>query len=227
MNDNEKPLLAEGPAAELPSAGDAAPPQAPAREPDLPRELIAPTAVTLQWERGSAADRSQFAMVALTRDAIWIQEKWSLRRIALADVADIETRRSGKELVVILRPETVDERLRLTFASVAWAQHWLTELEARRLPAPEAVPGDRPAPEGVTLVEQLPDGLGEELGRVEFTDAKASLVNRGLQLRAGMLGADAVVGVHRCKLTEGDRSTRHANGLAVRVSDAAVRRQLR
>src|SRR5262249_4681742 len=39
--------------------------------------------------------------------------------------------------------------------------------------------------------------------------------------------ADAVVDVYRSKRNEGGRNLRHAQGLAVRVADAAVRRQLR
>jgi tetratricopeptide (TPR) repeat protein len=183
--------------------------------------------VTLQVERASVADRDRSAMVALSQDAIWIQEVWSLRRIALAHVGGVETGRSGIALAVKLRPEIADERLLFTFDCANSAQHWLTELEARRPGTAEAGSSDQHVPEGVTLVQQLPDGPRDDLGRAEFTGANASEADRGLQLRAGMMGADAVVGVYRCKLPDRARNRRHANGLAVRVPDATVRRQLR
>jgi hypothetical protein len=120
------------------------------------------------------------------------------------------------------------ERLKLTFASALEGRRWYGELQTRHEQiSGEAAPGDRAVPEGVSLVRQTPDVPYVSLGRVEFTDRTRRRADRGLQLRAGMRGADAVIGVERRKFTESGQSARHASGLAIRVEDAAGRRQLR
>src|SRR5262249_47965800 len=50
---------------------------------------------------------------------------------------------------------------------------------------------------------------------------------RGVQLRAAMRGADAVVGVVRGKGPDQGRGARHVSGLAVRVGGGAARGKLR
>jgi tetratricopeptide (TPR) repeat protein len=82
-------------------------------------------------------------------------------------------------------------------------------------------------PEGVTLLDHMPDAPHEDLGRVGFTSRTAPLADRGLQLWAGIRGADAVVGVYRSKCDDAGAGNRHADGRAVRVADAAARNELR
>src|SRR5437868_3414970 len=63
-------------------------------EPGPRPELIAPTAVALRTERGAKSDRRAPVMAALTPDALWIQDTWRLRSLALHGF-EIERRRNG------------------------------------------------------------------------------------------------------------------------------------
>jgi tetratricopeptide (TPR) repeat protein len=165
-------------------------------------------------------------VAALTEDTVWVQEVWELRKVSLRALGGIEATR--KELVLTPGPEASAERWRLQFSEAAEAQRWCRELQARRpaLP-PEGPPGDRHLPEGVSLVQRAPDVPHQSLGRVEFTDRSLWLANRGLQLRAGMLGADAVIAVEWQRCPDLGWGARLVNGWAVRVADAADRQRLR
>jgi hypothetical protein len=167
-------------------------------------------------------------MAVLTADALWLQDTWQLRQVPLRILDSIEAARHGRELVLSFRPELSAERLRLTFAGANVGQRWHQELQARqqRLP-PEAPPGDRAVPEGVALVQRAPPVPHAVLDRVTFTGPTPWAADRGLQLRAGMRGADAVLGVERQKCPELVWGARCVSGMAVRVADAADRQRLR
>jgi tetratricopeptide (TPR) repeat protein len=191
-------------------------------------EIFAPTQVALRTRRGVRPGRPRTVTAALTAGALWIQDTWQLRRVPLQTLDKVETRRKGKELALSFRPETADEGLTLTFASAAEGRYWSRELQERQpVPAPEAPPGDRPVPEGVALVRQAPDLPYVALGRVAFTDRTPRAADRGLQLRAGMRGADAVIELTRHKCPDLGVGGRHASGLAVRVQDDDARQRLR
>jgi tetratricopeptide (TPR) repeat protein len=206
------------------------PPPADEPEPSAepPAEVIAPTPVSLRVGGGAAPGRTRPVMAALTADTLWLQDTWELRRVPLSALAAIESLRNGKELVLTFRCEAPGETLRLTFAGGGTGRRWRKELEACRqqLP-PEATPADSPASRGVALVNRAPDLPHVDLGRVAFTGADARTADRGLQLRAGLRGADAVIWVWRQKVSAGGSVVRHVSGIAIRVEDEAARRQLR
>jgi tetratricopeptide (TPR) repeat protein len=167
-------------------------------------------------------------MAALTPDALWIQETWQLRQVPLQTVGGVAERDEGRELVLTLGPEPSAERLTLAFASAAEGAHWSRELQARRQQLrPEEPPGDRHLPEGVSLLRRAPDVPHVVLGRVTFADQTPRTADRGLQLRAGIRGGDAVIGVERRRCTEAGLGVRHVSGLAVRVEDGVDRQRLR
>jgi hypothetical protein len=167
-------------------------------------------------------------MAALTADALWIQETWQLRRVPLQTLGTIEVRGKGMELALTLRPEAAAEKVILTLASAPEGERWYMELQERRqLIRPDAPPSDRHLPEGVSLVRRAPDGAQVVLGLVAFMDRTPRSADRGLQLRAGMLGADAVINLARRKCPEVGWGARHVSGLAVRVEDATGRQRLR
>jgi tetratricopeptide (TPR) repeat protein len=166
-------------------------------------------------------------MVALTPEAIWVQETWKLRRVPLHGLG-IERRRKGRELALTFGPEPLAEKLTLTFASAAEGQRWRREVEARQQqPTPDAPPADRHQPESVALVRQAPDVPHVALGRVEFTGRTPWAADRGLQLRAGIRGADAIIEVYRQRCPDLGWGARHVQGLAVRVEGAEARNRLR
>ncbi|MCI0637794.1 MAG: tetratricopeptide repeat protein [Gemmataceae bacterium] len=161
-------------------------------------------------------------MVALTADAIWIQDVWQIRRIPHQDL-EIEKHRNGAEFDLTLG----SKKLRLEFTSVAEGESWCREVQIQQQLASDAPQGDLRLPEGVAFVRQAPEIPFEDLGRVEFTAQTKWAADRGLQLRAGMRGADAVIGVHREKCPELGWGGRRVIGLAVRAEDADARKRLR
>src|SRR5262249_35695308 len=115
-----------------------------------------------------------------------------------------------------------------TFASVAKGERWQGELQARQpQTCPGTPPGERRLPEGVSLLRRSLDVPHVVLGQVEFRDETRRKADRGLQLRAGIRGADAVIWVAHLKSPERAWSARQASGVAIRVDDAGARRRLR
>jgi tetratricopeptide (TPR) repeat protein len=166
-------------------------------------------------------------MIALTPDALWIQDTWQVRPVPLPGLA-IEKRRQGKELALTVGPGSAAEKLTLAFASAAEGERWCREIQAQQQqPAADVRPGDRHQPEGVALVRQAPAVPYVVLGQVEFTGQTPWAADRGLQLRAGIRGADAIIEVQRQRCREIGWSARSVSGLAVRVEDADARKRLR
>jgi tetratricopeptide (TPR) repeat protein len=166
-------------------------------------------------------------MVALSSEAIWIQDTWQLRAIPLQSLG-IEKPQNGKELVLTPGPETSAEKLTLAFASATDRDRFAWELRMAqqqvRVTSPHA---DHAHPFGVALVQRAPELPHVDLGRVRCTGRSQWAAERGLQLRAGMRGADAVIGVQRRKCPELGWAAREVTGLAVRVPEAADRNRLR
>src|SRR5262249_49340527 len=171
---------------------DRPPPDEAPPTPDPLEEFIAPEQAFLRTgERG----RQVSVMVTLTTDAIWIQETFRLRSVPLRDL-HVERDGYGRELVLTLGPEPSSEKLTLVFASADQGKCWFREVQRRQQLTPDAPSGDRHLPEGVALVRQAPKVPYEVLGRVAFTGTTRWAADRGLQLRAGIRGADAVIELH-------------------------------
>src|SRR5262249_50283019 len=158
--------------------------------------VLAPTWVSLRVERGAPECGARRVLAALTADALWVQDTWQLRHVPLASLGDVELLNRGRELTLSLPHESPAEMLRLTFASAAVGRRWLEALQRQqRQLDPDAPAGQRFAPEGVALVRRAPNVPHVVVGRVEYAGRSSRAADRGLQLRAGMLGADAVIDV--------------------------------
>jgi hypothetical protein len=166
-------------------------------------------------------------MAALTPEALWIQDTWQLRAVPLQNLG-VERRQYGKELALTVGLAPSAEKLTLIFASPAEGEQWAGQVQIRQLLClPEMRADDDRRPEGVALVRRAPDVPHQVLGRVEFTAPTRWAADRGLQLRAGMRGADAVIGLERRLSPELGWGARQASGLAIRVEDAESRDRLR
>jgi hypothetical protein len=120
------------------------------------------------------------------------------------------------------------KNLVLIFDSAAEGQHWYDTIRDLQSSAMlDASQADRPVPEGVALVRQTPDVQHVPLGRVAFVSRTSEAADRGIQLRAGRCGADAVMGLYRQKCPELGWGARRVSGLAIRVQDADDRKRLR
>lgn len=218
--DGAAPATAPVPVPE-PSEGSSPPPQL---HPFT--EILAPMQAVLRTQRGHQREQRERVMVALTPDALWVQDAWRLRSIPLHDLR-IEAGRTLKELVLAVGPESAAEKLMLTFDGAAQGEHWYKQIQAQQLLTAHAPPSDRHLPEGVALVRRAPDVPQATLEPVAFTGQTQWSADRGLQLRAGIRGADAVVKLRRQKCPEAGWGARHVSGWAVRVEDADARKRLR
>jgi tetratricopeptide (TPR) repeat protein len=118
--------------------------------------------------------------------------------------------------------------MRLAFAGRESGQRWAEELEARRVKIDREMPADGVfVPEGVSLIEVMPDVPHVVMGKVDCTASKARLADRGVQLRAALLGADAVTDVCRRKVNDSGQRTCLVTGWAVRLEDPSVGARLR
>jgi len=204
------------------------PPEEPASGPDALAEILAPTEVTLRTHRDGMAGRAAPVVAALSADALWIQDVWQLRQFPLSTLSNLETRQHGRELALNFGSEASGESLQMTFVNARVGERWYRELQARqRQPHGDGLAGDVRLSEGVALVRHAGDVPYESLGRVGFTGASRWRAERGLQVRAGMRGADAVIEWACLHCPELGWAGRNASGLAVRVADADARGRLR
>jgi tetratricopeptide (TPR) repeat protein len=209
------------------SITEALPPHKPRARSEPLAEMLAPMTVWLQVETAARQNRRRPVMATVTMEALWIQDTYELRRLPLQSL-NVEMRRKGKELALTVGPEPDTARLILTTPSYALGEHWCEVIKARKqLLGTDPPNPDRHLPEGVALVWQAPKVAYEVLGRVEYTDHTAWAADRGLQLQAGILGADAVISVNRSKCTTMGAPARNVMGLAVRVEDPAARERMR
>jgi tetratricopeptide (TPR) repeat protein len=196
----------------------------PEPDPDPFVEVIAPTLVYLRTEDNAGASRPRQVLAILTADALWLQDTWQVRHIPRTSLESVERRRNGEELTLTFPPDSPDTSLSLIFANTTDGQEWYEELQKR----PKQVSADfRTVPEGVALVTRPPDVPHEVLGNVEYSAPTRWIVDRGLQLRAAMLGADAVIWVFRQKFTRDGSADWLVSGTAIRVADPAARQRFR
>ena len=190
-------IPAESPSPESP------PPQGERKPPEVLPEVIAPTAVSVRSGRGTRSKRHKDHMVTLTPEALWIQDVWQVRRLALCDLQVQKGTRHGELVLTLSQAESPGETLTLTFENTADRERWLerTQTWQARLDL-DAPPVSRDVPEGVALVREAPDVPHVDLGRVSFVHGTPQRVDRGAQVRAAMRGADAIIDLARSKVPE-------------------------
>jgi tetratricopeptide (TPR) repeat protein len=202
------------------------PPEETERGDNGPVEVIRPVQGFLR----AAEDRPINAvpvMIGLTLEAIWVQATWQTRAIPLKNLA-IERLPTGTEIMLTLGAEVSAEKLVLTFINAAEAERWCNEISPRlELLTGSTVADVRHTPDGVALVRRAPDVPHIVVGRVDFAGYTCWAADRGLQLRAAALGADAVFELNRQRCTEMGWNARHVSGVAVHVEGADARRRLR
>src|SRR5262245_2981071 len=157
----------------------------------MEHEVNAITSTRVSLWTGSG--RTTRAVIALTPEALWVQETWRQRALPLASLGKVESRCNGRELTLSFWPEPSGETITLSFASADEGNRWHNDLQAAREQPLPATPTDQRRPEGVALLRQTPDVPHVALGHVNFADHTSWAADRGLQLHAGMLGADAVI----------------------------------
>jgi serine/threonine-protein kinase len=169
--------------------------------------------------------------LALTADTLWFASEAGLTGWRLCDLAGV--RRPGglwKPLAFLeieIRGVSGPERHKFSFRSYKRRREWqkvlegLTQEEAASGPSTPP-PIDRPA----VLIDRDPGIRYQSLGVVEYQDRKRRMARAGLQVRAALIGADAVIRIEEERLPELNRTVHRARGTAVRAVDADGRREL-
>jgi tetratricopeptide (TPR) repeat protein len=193
----------------------------------LPAEVIGPTQAWLLVATGAGPGHLVPVLAALTVDAVWIQEVYRMRRLPLGTLGNVAPGTDSCELHLAPSADSQSETLVLRFASAFQAAGWRQELQTQRQAADTAPEQDRTAPEGVAMVRKPPEVAHVALGTVSYTDRTEWTADRGLQLRAGMRGADAIINLRRERCPEVGMRGRTVSGLAVRVDNPADRDRIR
>ena len=211
-----------GPAADLQS------PAAPARRAEA-AEIIAPTPSVVRLGHGGPPGRPRSVMVALTAEAVWIQDAWLLRQIPLPTCNSIDALKNGKELLLTLCSEPSAERLTLKFESAAMAHRWCGELQAqaratRPRPAPQATGPSRKA--------CLSCGRRRTFRTSPWAGSSSRIARRGRRIGGfnsapGCAGPTRSSSLKREKCPDLGWGGARVSGLAIRVEDPAARQRLR
>jgi tetratricopeptide (TPR) repeat protein len=176
------------------------------------------------WKSGPSAK----VMIGLTPDALWIQETWQLRRFPLRMFGSTEALRNGRVLILKFLTERFTQRLWLIFGGAEQGEYWHREVKERQAKIGSNAPlNTRIVPEGVALVRKAPKVPHENLGRIEIVGTSRWAADRGLQLRAGIRGADALIHYYRRGYRELGFRACQVSGEAIRVEDADARARLR
>lgn len=211
----------------LTDAPEAASPDEPKKDaPVEPRryEVYPPTQASMRLE---GQRRSSIVEVALSVDAIWIQSAWETQKLPL-DKLSAECRGKGSTLEIVANVDGSTEKRTITFGRVFEANRWLARMTELKTESTDDLPPiEEHVPDGVSLVRDAPRGDYERLGRVSFTGDNLRSAKAGVQLRAAMRGADAVIDVVVLRAADIGRWARRITGSAVRVEDAELRTRLR
>jgi tetratricopeptide (TPR) repeat protein/tRNA A-37 threonylcarbamoyl transferase component Bud32 len=200
----------------------------PTPQPELLR-LAALTSMRGLWDtaRFRLIRTGTGAFLGLARDALWIVYQGEIHHWPLQ--AFVELRRFGAGVNMRLRRADAFVQQSFEFRHAKECQECcdlLLELKSR-LPAEDAPSADWPPVEPVVLMRRPPAVRYQALGGVEYQDATRGRAEAGLQIRAAMMGADAVVDVQEERLPQLGRTVHRRSGLAVRAVDAVGRREIR
>jgi tetratricopeptide (TPR) repeat protein len=172
--------------------------------------------------------------LALGPDALWAVNRGQVMRWPLQAVADAPRGEEGREagndclhLQIAGTQGPVRQSFRFTSSDERdeWYQHIQT-LKKQLPDTPPAQARDLHA-EPVVVLRKRPSIRFEELGRLDGQDLDRTRAEVGLQVRAAMLGADALVDVRHERPPEPRPPGWRYSGTAIRALDAAGKSGLR
>jgi tetratricopeptide (TPR) repeat protein len=191
---------------------------------NTPEEVFAPTRVRVQIQQEHQAFSTRRGMASLTANALWVDDTRQILQIPVSALSTVTSWAAGRELILTLRPELPDLKLKLRFGLDGELDRWYREIETRR----QQLPAEGMAPAPVfhlhpVLVRRASTKMDVDFGHLVFIAGDARTADQGLQLQAGRLGANAVVDLDRSSLGGWHR----AGGRAIGVGDDATNRRLR
>ena len=167
--------------------------------------------------------------LVLSRDSLWVMYRGEMRCWPLHALTEVRRNWWGKELHLSFHRARQVVRQAFRFANRKECQHWCKLLQDLKSHSPSAasVPTEWLQVEPVVLMRRPPAMRYQALGPVEFQDAKPRRAEVGLQVRAAMMGSDAVVDVQKERLPQLGQTVHRRSGMAIKAVDTAGRRELR
>jgi serine/threonine-protein kinase len=194
-------------------------------------EILRLTEVPRMWgEWNDARFRIATAVyLVLSRDALWVAYRGEIRCWPLRALTEVRRNWWGNDLHLRFHRASQVVRQAFGFAKCKECQQWYESLQDLKSHSPgdASVSAEWPQIEPVVLMRRPPAMRYQALGPVEFQDAKPSRAEVGLQVRAAMTGADAVVDVQEERLPQLGRTVHRRSGMAIKAVDTAGRRELR
>jgi serine/threonine protein kinase/tetratricopeptide (TPR) repeat protein len=167
--------------------------------------------------------------LALAADALWVSYRGEIRRWPLQAITDIQRSWWGAKIYLRMLDgqETVQQSLH--YVKRRECGQWYEQLQIlkKQLPPGTTEQIELPRAEPVVMMRERPVMRYQSLGTVEFKDITLRRAEVGLQIRAAMIGADAVVDVQQERLPEFRRTVWRRSGMAIRAVDSAGRLELR
>jgi tetratricopeptide (TPR) repeat protein/tRNA A-37 threonylcarbamoyl transferase component Bud32 len=197
-------------------------------------EILRLTAVRRMWGQWNSARfrlirKGTAVYLALSADALWVAYRGEIRRWPLGTITAIRRNLSGTKLHLQLHPaqKVAQQSFRFTGWDECGQWYKLLRESKDRLPAKSRHTIEAAHVEPVVLMRSPPRMRYQALGAVEFQEASRQRAEAGLQLRAAMMGADAVVDVQHERLPQLGRTVHRHSGMAIRAVDTAGRREFR
>jgi serine/threonine protein kinase len=151
------------------------------------------------------------------------------RKALNSGLADRATRRTLRLTFGTLHGRAV--RVAFRFSAHAECDRWAGQLGAMiARPADDTGLVDGIAgtePSTVVLLQQRPNARYQLLGPIEAKGERRRFAEASLQIRAAIMGADALIDLHEERLPDLGQSVRRLTGIAVRAVDAASQFELR
>jgi tRNA A-37 threonylcarbamoyl transferase component Bud32 len=199
-----------------------------------PPRLIRLTAVRRMWghwrcSRFRPIRKATAVYLALAPDALWVAYRGELRCWPLQAIIDLQRSWWGSDLHLRLRAAGQVLPQSFRFHDRDQCKHWEEDLIRLRASLPGGTPEvkDLSPVEPVVLMRRAPAMRYQVLGVVESEEGKPRRAEVGLQIRAAMMGADAVIDVQEERLPGLGRTLHRRSGLAIRAVDSAGRCELR
>jgi hypothetical protein len=157
--------------------------------------------------------------LVLSRSTLWVAYLGEIRCWPLQALAEVRHNWWGNELRLRFHRASQVVRQAFRFTNRKECQQWCEMLQDWKSHSPSAasVPTEWPQVEPVVLMRRPPAMRYQALGPVEFQDAKPRRADVGLQIRAAMMGADAVVDVQEERLPQLGRTVRRRSGMAIKA----------
>lgn len=201
-----------------------------APRPESPAEVLPPTFVKVTRADGGWFEANRPAVAAFVGDAVWIQpvgDPGALFRVPLSGV-EVEHSPALRRLTLSPGGASATGSTTMLFGCAADEALWREAFHARPSTAPAATaPGAGSVVSAVCLRGSGHPGPSHSIGPLEALGPSDAAADAALQLRAAVLGADAIVGVRHDAIMKRSRTFRYASGTAVRASDEESRERLR